>query len=163
MSFEQLYFVRQEHIEIFGEYWCGPGKLEHGEDVLIARYPKDNGDGQSVDIYCCAMPARFYILKVLADVNSVDESQVAYEVSTGSSQAGLAALIAKAISGGMLGFKPEGRTKWAWFKILKSWFSTFCKDSKFFCKSRLKTGTFDRLGIEFMKKKVSLYRGKTDG
>lgn len=27
----------------------------------------------------------------------------------------------------------------------------------------LPQGTFDRLGIEFMKKKVSLYRGKTDG
>lgn len=27
----------------------------------------------------------------------------------------------------------------------------------------LPQGTFDRLGIEFMKKKVSLYRGKTGG
>lgn len=56
-----------DEIAAFGPHWCGPKEYEHGEDALVALYTSsDDSDGQSVEVYCCAMPARFYTLKVLA-------------------------------------------------------------------------------------------------
>ena len=96
-------------LKAFGANWCGPEHYPHGEDVLVARYPKETdddgkGDGQSVDVYCCAMPARFYILKVKSEPNSIGDNQDAFEVRTGSSEAKTAAIIAEKVASGMLGF-----------------------------------------------------------
>lgn len=101
-----LFSVRDYEREAFLGHWCGPDELPYGEDVLIATYPKDppDGDGQSVNVYCCALPARFYTLKVEAGQNSVEEPKDNYEVSTGSGQHLLAADIAEAISTGLLTF-----------------------------------------------------------
>ena len=87
----------------FGNHWCGPETYKLWEETLVARYESE-GDGQSVEVYCCAAPARFYTIKVLADTNSVGDPLKPWELGTGSSMADLAAKIAKAASRGMLGF-----------------------------------------------------------
>lgn len=107
--FDFLYDSREDAKTAFGVHWCGPSKFEHGEDALVAKYDKHppDGDGQSVEVYCCALPARFYRLRVLAGPNSIGEVRPGFSVGTGSSQEELAASIAKAIADGMLGFHPE--------------------------------------------------------
>jgi hypothetical protein len=102
-----FYIIEPEEKEVFGDHWCGPDKYKYGEDTLIAKYPvTENTDGQSVEIYCCALPARFYKLHVLESLNSLDKIQPAYTISTGSSAWNIAALIAKNITNGMLEFEP---------------------------------------------------------
>lgn len=106
MVFDELYFPYDSEKNVFGNKWCGPKKYSHGQDILIAEYPKASEDGQPVNVYCNAMPARFYTLKVKESNNSIGEPRASFEVSTGSSQVELAASIAEAISEGMLGFVP---------------------------------------------------------
>jgi hypothetical protein len=105
--FESMYIPYAHEAEAFGENFSFPKKYVHGEDIGCALYRKEPGnDGQTVEVFCCALPARFYILKVLPGVNSCDEPKAGYTISTGSGQAELAAKIADAISQGMLDFKP---------------------------------------------------------
>jgi hypothetical protein len=101
---EFLYDTDQER-EAFGEHFCGPERLPHGEEVLVAKYPKTppDGDGQSVEVYCLAMPARFYVLRVAPEPNGFGKAQQGCTVSTGSSMRELAHLMAAAFSTGMLG------------------------------------------------------------
>lgn len=106
-----LYEPYQEEKEAFGDKWCGPKMYPNWDWVLIAKFPKeDGGDGQSVNVFGCAGPARFYKLEVVSEPNSCGESQDAFEVTTGSGVSALAAQMAKAISGGMLGFKPANNS-----------------------------------------------------
>lgn len=107
--FDFLYDSREDAKTAFRDHWCGPEKFEHGKDTLVAKYDKhpEDGDGQAVEVYCCAMPARFYRLRILAGPNSIGEVRPGFSVGTGSGQERLAAAIAKAISEGMLGFYPE--------------------------------------------------------
>jgi len=105
-EFESCYRAHPEEVQSFGRNWCGPPALPHGDETLIARYPKTCKDGQDVEIFCCALPARFYTISVAAGVNSVGRPQHPYQVNTGSGCDKLAADIAGAISGGMLGFEP---------------------------------------------------------
>lgn len=100
--FDSLYVPYPSEIAVFGQHWCGPVKYEHMKNVLVAKYQKESRDGQTVHVYCCAAPARFYILKVKAGKNSVGRRQKAWELGTGSSADTMAAQIAEAISGGML-------------------------------------------------------------
>ncbi len=93
-----------EEIAAFGEAWIGPERYETHKETLIARYESpDDEDGQTVEIYCIAMPARFYTIRALEGPNSIGERQAAFEFRTGSSMAQLAADMGKAISEGMLG------------------------------------------------------------
>lgn len=102
-----LYKAYDDERTVFGSHWCGQEELPHGEDVLVAKYPKDkDGDGQSVDVYCCAMPARFYRLVVASEPNSIGDDQEGFQITTGSSCHELAAKLAEAIAGGMVGFAP---------------------------------------------------------
>ena len=91
--------------DFWGDKWCGPAVLPHAAEVLIARFPKDpdDGDGQEVEVYCSAYPARFYRLNVLPGPNSIGERHIGYGLSTGSSEHELAHRMAVAISQGMLG------------------------------------------------------------
>lgn len=105
--FNSMYQAYADERSVFGSHWCGQEQLQHGEDVLVAKYPKDkDGDGQSVDVFCCAMPARFYTLVVSPDPDSLGRHQEGYKISTGSSCHELAAKLAEAIAGGMVGFAP---------------------------------------------------------
>ncbi len=104
--FDELYYPSNDEKTTFGNKWCGPEKYPHGQEMLIAEYPKTSNDGQTVSIYCNAMPARFYILKVKSGFNSIAIPQKPFEVSTGSGREKLADSIAKAIAEGMLGFEP---------------------------------------------------------
>jgi hypothetical protein len=99
-------------LRAFGKHWCGPKILEHGERNLIARYEKDDGsDGQSVEVYAIPMPARFYVIKVLAGENSIGDAKPAWELGTGSGQHSLAAKIAEAVRAGMLALHGADETK----------------------------------------------------
>jgi len=86
---------------LFGANWCGPARFEHMVDTLIARY-EAKGDGQPVEVYCEACPARFYTVKALPGVNSVGEPVKPWTATTGSGMAELAAALAKAASEGMI-------------------------------------------------------------
>ena len=95
----------RDEIEAFGKNWCGPEKYEIWEEVLVAKFPKvRGGDGQSVDVFGCATPARFYTLKVKSEPNSMGKPQNAFEIMTGSGAWKIAAEIAAAVASGMLGF-----------------------------------------------------------
>ena len=94
-----------EEKEAFGSHWCGPHKYEHATEVLVARYESESHcDGQTVEVFCTPMPARFYTVKAQNDVSSVGRPYALWECGTGSGQAELAANIAEAVSTGMLGF-----------------------------------------------------------
>ena len=83
--------------------------LPYGKEVLIARYDRiPDGDGQDVEVYCCAMPARFYTLKVLPARDSVGEPMSGYVISSGSGVGQLMARLAEEISRGMIGFTEGG-------------------------------------------------------
>lgn len=101
--FDELYTPYDTELAAFNRHWCGPYKYESWKETLVARYEKEEvGDGQTVEIYCTAAPARFYTIRALAGKNSVGEPQAAYELGTGSSGDKLAAAIGSAISQGML-------------------------------------------------------------
>jgi len=70
-----MYDVSEEEKNIFKNNWCGPKQLQAWEPTLIAKYPRQE-DGQDVELFVTAAPARFYTLKALG-VNS-------YTVETGS-------------------------------------------------------------------------------
>lgn len=110
-----LYQTRNDDREPFGEHWCGPAQFNPWEETLIAKYPSpDDSDGQSVDVYLLAAPARFWTIQVLDGPDSIGEVHKGYKISTGSGGREMASLVHKmadAIAEGMLGFHPapEGR------------------------------------------------------
>lgn len=101
--FESLYELRNEYA--FGANLCADGPLRYGVETLVAQYPKNNPDGQDVDIYCTAMPARFYKIVAYDSFNSIGGAIHGFTLGTGSSQERLAAEIAEAITNGMLSIK----------------------------------------------------------
>ncbi len=105
--FENMYTPYAHERHAFGENWTGPPTYRYGEDDGCALYTKRSGSaGQSVEVYCCAMPARFYTMKVLPGENSVGQPQAGYTIKTGSGQAELVAKLAEAIRDGMIDFEP---------------------------------------------------------
>jgi hypothetical protein len=97
-------------VTAFGENWCGPDQYEPWKDVLVARYESSyESDGQPVEVWGCAAPARFYRIKALQGRNSVGALLGPWELGTGSGMAEQAAMIAKAISEGMLVLKPANK------------------------------------------------------
>jgi hypothetical protein len=109
MSFENiLYAVSLDDREAFGSNWCGPEEFVIWTEVLVAKYPKvEGGDGNPVEIYCTAAPARFYRISILASFNSVGEPKPGFEVFTGAGTgiSKTAAKIAEDCSQGMLSFR----------------------------------------------------------
>ena len=64
----------EDELRAFGSNWCGPESYEIHKETLVARYESDIcSDGQTVEVYCVAMPARFYIIRALAGANSVGD------------------------------------------------------------------------------------------
>lgn len=105
--FDHLYAPYDHEVLAFGEHWLGLQRYKPWQETLIAQYIKPEGsDGQTVMVYGCAGPARFYKLYMLAGTNSVGEPKEAWELDTGSGQHQLVADMAKAISEGMLTCKP---------------------------------------------------------
>ena len=100
--FESMYEPYPTELEAFGDHWCGPDKYPHWGDTLVATY-EGTGDGQTVEVYCTAGPARFYTLRIRAGKDSVGAPQKPWQLGTGSGEEKLAADIAKAISEGGLG------------------------------------------------------------
>jgi hypothetical protein len=92
-----------------GREYRPPEKFRHGEWELVADMKKapEDGDGQSVKVFECRMPARFFKLEAMADANSMGEAQAPFVVTTGSGDemAHLIGELAKAVTQGMIGFK----------------------------------------------------------
>lgn len=108
--FDSLYDVRDDDREPFGENWCGPDdQLPHMENVLVATYESgEDSDGNDVEVYQCAMPARFWTIVAKDGVNTVGETNVGFRLSTGSGGREMAEYIhktAELISEGMLGVR----------------------------------------------------------
>lgn len=98
-----MYEPYESERQAFGDNWIGPDTYESWKETLVARYDNDpESDGQPVEVFCTAAPARFYTVRALAGQNSVKESLPSYDLRTGSGQSEMAAQIAKAISEGML-------------------------------------------------------------
>ena len=93
------YTTRPYTVAAFGAAWCGPPQFDHGKRYLVARYYAPAGsDGQSVEVFCSMVPADFFTIQVLEGVDAVGKPTPAYELSTGSSMAKLAADIGQAIA-----------------------------------------------------------------
>jgi hypothetical protein len=103
---DSLYKPYLEELAAFRGAWIGPDAYLHGEWSLVAIYTKeDGGDGQTVEVRCSAMPARFYRITAIAGENSTGEKLKRWSLGTGSGCAELAATIAREISLGMLALK----------------------------------------------------------
>lgn len=98
-AFGHLYEVDGTDRIPFGKHWCGPPRFEHGEDALVATYDPTSNDGQKVEVYCYAPPARGYVIKALPSGN-----QRGFKLSTGTGAGHLVATIAEAIASATLGF-----------------------------------------------------------
>jgi len=79
--------------------------LKHGEETILKHFDKSPGDGQPVDVFVTAMPARFYTIKAYLSKNSVGDDVFPFELATGSGDKmkELALAIAQAASEGMIG------------------------------------------------------------
>jgi hypothetical protein len=106
--FDSWYVPYASERAAFGVNWTDPQIYKYGEYIGCALYIRpEKSDGQSVEVSCCAMPARFYKLNVLPGATSVGEERPGYVVTFGSGQAEIAAQIANAIREGMLTFRPQ--------------------------------------------------------
>lgn len=106
---DKLYEPRDSEIGLVGhDNWVFAGQwFEHGKEELVAIFDADeDGDGQTVEIYCIACPARFYHVKALAGRNSIGDMQPAFTLITGSGCLEWAVKTAKLIAEGMIGIDP---------------------------------------------------------
>jgi hypothetical protein len=106
--FHSLYDLSERDIEIFGDHLVDKHiHLEHAKETLIAKYPKQpsDGDGQDVEVYSVAFPAKLYIIKALKGVTSVNRNKRGFSLETSFGESKLSSKIAEAISTGMLGLR----------------------------------------------------------
>jgi hypothetical protein len=105
-----LYDRDERDRAIFGDcYAPSVDHYPHGTWHVVARIQKSGTDGQSVEIDECRMPARFFRLRALADVNSVGKQVPAFALSTGSGDGmgRLMVALGRAIAEGMVGLARE--------------------------------------------------------
>jgi hypothetical protein len=89
----------------FDDHWCGPREFRLFQEELVAIYESTSADAPTVEIFCCAGPARSYIVKV-PDYSD----RKGFMIRTGASDhrmAQLAAMLAEQISRGMLAVYPR--------------------------------------------------------
>ncbi len=100
-----MYQTRADERAAFGLHWCGPTRFtRHGPLVVVALYA-GHGDGQPVEVWCGAVPARFYEIRARPGANDT-RALPAWTLSTGTMDAALAHQIALAISEGVLTLRP---------------------------------------------------------
>jgi hypothetical protein len=95
MGLDSLYNVKPHERAFWGDHWVGPEKYVHGQEALIAEFPKTHEDGFTVRIFAIAMPARFYKI--------VGEDGTRLQTGSGDENAYHATTIAKLIAAGNLG------------------------------------------------------------
>ena len=83
--------------------------LQYGQETLLKHFDKSpaDGDGQPVDVFVTAMPAKFYTIKAYASKNSGGDPVLPFTFGTGSGMEKLALAIAKAASEGMIGLEAD--------------------------------------------------------
>jgi hypothetical protein len=74
--------------------------LQHSVPTIAASYTAQNSDGQDVEVWVTATPARFYRIDVAPRCD-----KPGYTITTGSGCTDLVRQIAEAIADGMLGFE----------------------------------------------------------
>ena len=98
----------REMEQALGDDYRPEGSFGHGADVVVARLPKEGGDGLSVIIHECRMPARFYSIEAKAGEDSIGRPKAGYRIGTGSGGDGRmekwVADTARLITTGMIGF-----------------------------------------------------------
>lgn len=105
-----LYEVGPDEKRPFGKHWCFEGeRFEHGKLALVAKY-EGKSDGHNVEVFCVAMPARFFKV-VVAPRQAYNGPRQGFTLNTGSDMGHLAADIAEALAGGMLGLDVNAETK----------------------------------------------------
>lgn len=118
---ESMYNAYERYAEIVGaDRWVGPkGRLSHAEDVLVAQYDKDpgDGDGQDVDLYLCMWPATFAMLVAHPPFSDNGEPFV---IRFGSGCVRQAHEMALMMSEGMLGCHPYTYDRLAAWKAARS-------------------------------------------
>lgn len=107
--FPNMYEVdASDYGAIAGLAWIGPNTFTPHEWTTVARVDKRaGGDGQSVTIQECAMPARFFRLVVDPSPNSIGNAQSGYIINTGSLCRDISTVLApmaRLIADGMIGF-----------------------------------------------------------
>ena len=105
---DELYEPYASELEAFGPNWCGPLQYKHQEEALIAVYEPENEDGHRVEVFCTALPARFYRLEVSSRVSYKGDIIPGFTVNTGSGMERQAADIARSLTEGMLAVYPGG-------------------------------------------------------
>jgi len=79
------YNVNPNTVKIFNDYYCGPKRYEHGKKTLIAKFKKNkNSDGYNVKVYAFAIPAVFFIIKVLGSRDSFGRYRAGWEMNFAS-------------------------------------------------------------------------------
>lgn len=97
---DTLYVVKHAERMDYAKFWCGPDRLEHGKLTLIAKVPKTEDDGCDVEVYCTAMPSRFYSVRALG--HNPKEAGLVLSTGSGTEMQDLTRQIAKHLSAGML-------------------------------------------------------------
>lgn len=90
---------------IFGKYFCGPDRLEHGQETLVARFKRKNPTGRDVDVYCTAIPAEFFTIHVPPAADYYGKPVEGFKLGTGSGYSRGTYAIAKMFCEGMLSVK----------------------------------------------------------
>lgn len=98
----------QELEQVLGDDYKPEGPFKHGADVVVARLPKESGDGLAVVIHECRMPARFYSIEAEPGADSMGRPKAGYRIGTGSGGDGRMEKwvvdTARLITTGMIGF-----------------------------------------------------------
>lgn len=89
---------------IFGKHFCGPARLEHGRETLVAQFKKEKSDGRDVDVYCTSLPADFFTIHILLDLDVYYYGKFlkSFKLYTGSGCSREVLTIAKMFCEGML-------------------------------------------------------------
>lgn len=97
-----------DEAKAFGSHWCFRDEFfEYAKETLVATYENETGEGHPVEVYCTAMPTRFYRIDagITRDANGwpVD----GFSISTGGGMAALTHQVAIAITRGLLTVEPD--------------------------------------------------------
>lgn len=99
MTHPLAFLYETTHIRhAFGQRWCGPDKLPHGERVAVAQYPATSEDGTAVTVLCSAWPSMFFTIRPEAGD---------HQLETGTGMVAMAAALAEDFASGMIAIRPK--------------------------------------------------------
>lgn len=91
--------------EKFGKHFCSTLiDAPHGEQTLIARFPRTTDDGHDVRVYATVTPAIFYTIVAEETFNDLGQPRKGFTINTGSGMTDWVIETSTQIAGGMIGF-----------------------------------------------------------